>query len=131
MELKNELLINKKDKDKDIAEVLRSMDAQIQTSRNGIISERKQLSLLQKDELNKYKNLLFNEIKKNKLYIKQFEKKLNNEKNIIEKTSEKAITYIKNDFTNKEKNYNTIINKLKNEIKMNDNKHSKELSGKY
>ena len=86
MELKNELLLNKKDKDKDIAEVLRSMDAQIQTSRNGIISERKQLSLLQKDELNKYKNLLLNEIKKNKLYKKKIEIKLNNEKNIIKKT---------------------------------------------
>jgi len=59
-ELRAALKAERTNKDKDIADVLRSMDTQIQTSRNGIISERRQLSRQQKEETENFARALAN-----------------------------------------------------------------------
>ena len=57
-ELRAALKAERTSKDKDIADVLRSMDTQIQTSRNGIISERRQLSRQHNEEAENFARAL-------------------------------------------------------------------------
>lgn len=57
-ELRETLDHERKSKSKDVADVLRSMDAQLQASRLGVITERRQLSMNQQHEIERYQALL-------------------------------------------------------------------------
>ena len=78
-ELRAALSAERASKENDIADVLRSMDAQIQTSRNGIISERRQLTQLNKEEILQYQKALKNEKVASKNAIDNLKKKLDEE----------------------------------------------------
>ena len=57
-ELRDQLQQERHNKSKDRADVMRSMDAQLQASRQNVLLERRQLSIQQKDEVENYQRQL-------------------------------------------------------------------------
>jgi len=57
-DLREQLEQERRNKNKDRADVMRSMDAQLQASRQGVLMERRQLSLQQKEEIERYQRQL-------------------------------------------------------------------------
>ncbi len=90
-ELRAALHSERASKEKDIADVLRSMDAQIQTSRNGIISERRQLSQLNKEEIASYQRAVLEEKAASRIAVASLQSKLDKQLASMKTISEQAV----------------------------------------
>ena len=73
VELRTNLDSERNNRDKDVGDVLKSMDAQLQTSRNGIISERRQLAKIQQQETERFQYLIAEEKRKGDLKVIEIE----------------------------------------------------------
>ena len=115
-ELRTALELERSSKETDIANVLRSMDAQIQISRNGIISERRQLSRIQQEEVEKYQRLLQEEQAKSNEALETLNEKLDAEMARVKTIGDSVVTEERAKIKAAEKRFEAERKKSKNDL---------------
>ena len=91
IELRAALSRERDNRDKDVGDVLKSMDAQLQTSRNGIISERRQLAKIQQQEVERFQYLITEEKRKGDQKAADVERKFALEKKKMQREMQSAL----------------------------------------
>ena len=91
IELRAALDSERNNRDKDVGDVLKSMDAQLQTSRNGIISERRQLAKIQQQEVERFQYLITEEKRKGDQRVADIEQKCALDIKKMEREMQKAL----------------------------------------
>ena len=116
IELRAALDSERNNRDKDVGDVLKSMDAQLQTSRNGIISERRQLAKIQQQEVERFQYLITEEKRKGDQRVADIEQKCALDIKKMEREMQKALAGEGGRFKDMQKEFQKEKLELKSEI---------------
>ena len=116
IELRAALNNERDNRDKDVGDVLKSMDAQLQTSRNGIISERRQLAKIQQQEVERFQYLIMEEKRRGDQKAADVEQRCSLEIKKMERVMQKATGGVDNRIIDMKKDFQKEKLELKSEI---------------